>query len=672
MDILAKLEDGVRSVESGNTDALGEVSGGIIGAASVPVMAEETGPGSDVSSETPAEETPVADTSVETVSTAESSAEESPVPAEELVEPGADPLSRAAAEAASRAGETASVEPTPAPAEETSAAPSALMQAHTAVENAKQAFLDSRRKIGLITRSDDSPTVALKESIRNLDALLTAAVPATDGDFAFGISSICMAYESLIRCCNEFATHIGGKRRPSSTEIMRLNLSRQILAQSEKELGAFNILKGQFISGARGVGDSWTDILYSVRSEELNRGELETVGAGTSTIYVRTEADGSKRYIKPEEKLAANPEYATVFQMYAEQSPAAKTLIQSLYELPDAEIQAMDTNFDMIFNNVLFGQRQATKAGLAQEIRDIVTISWFRKLDDDTLMDFCKFVQKKRQEFETAQSAGIEAGKTISDRNVSSTRVAESLGMGDIVARSETVMITREDGTMSRANSMAEAKGVSIGNLGAKAFQDGDLVTLSPDAAKQLFELQIFDLITGQVDRNAGNYLAEYSVEILDEVRERPLAGSRIESVAPEVAHNRMRYTITSITGIDNDMAFGTKLLEEFDSQNMRQLTQNGLVSIPFLPQDFYDRLMDPALGDILKFGQLDLRSDDEIKALLTRLEQVRQTLKILVNSGKIQIIGDKSEWDRIVRERINSLSNKDEYAPSYASLALV
>ncbi len=661
------LESSVNSIDDDTFDEE-TAAGSSIGAAPVPVVAQ-------TQAETPA------------------------VPEEEILAPGSDPLSMAAtesalAEEAAPAPETAGISTAAAPASATaeesapapettgteyaSAAPAPgidMAQAHSAVENAKQQFLNSKRKFGLITRSDDAPTVSLKNAIRDLSDLLSADVPEAEGDYGFALESICQAYQRLIKNCNDFAAYINSRRKPSSTERTRYDLSKQILAQSEKELGIFNLVRGQFIAGSRSTGESWTDILYSVRSEELNRNAVEKKGGGTSILYVRTNEDGSQDYIKTEEKLISDRHAVSeLMDLFAGQSDEAAKLAEEYHNIPEKFKQAMDDIIMELASCVDLSELQSggrsSRERIAHSIRASINVTWLTKRSDSLLVDLGIFISKKKTEFGVSDEAGITPGSTISDRNASSTRVAEALGMGNVVARSETVMITNEDGSTTRANSMEGAPGVQVGALMNKAREIGAEVTMTPEAAKALFELQVFDMITGQVDRHGGNYVAEYSVEILDEVNDVQAPSDQMQELAPQLAGKKVRYILHNVKGIDNDMAFGTRDFDQISRANpkIRPLIGRGLPAIPFLPRDYYERLMDPDLGGVLRFGQLDLRTDEEISAMLGRLEQVRQTLRILVNSGKLMIVDGEDEWERVVNERLELLKNRDIYARSYVS----
>ncbi len=129
------------------------------------------------------------------------------------------------------------------------------------------------------------------------------------------------------------------------------------------------------------------------------------------------------------------------------------------------------------------------------------------------------------------------------------------------------------------------------------------------NAVSQIFQIQIFDYICGQVDRHIGNF------------------------------HGIVKNgEIVGIKGIDNDMSFG--LLSSNDLRNanaeevgynyLRPLTVSLLMGIP---TSFANRIMalnreyiDQVLGDILDKEELDALEDrlNMIKDRISRLPRMR------------------------------------------------
>ena len=541
----------------------------------------------------------------------------------------------------------------------------ALVTAHQAVLQNMNSFVATKRKFGLITISDYPEVAGVKEAIINLNELLTQDVAKGDADYAFELETICLAYEKLTRCCQECITFINGKQKQSKKEISLRQMAQAMIPQCKKELGQFNLVKGMYISGEKIDGDQWTDILYSLRSEEVDQTKLRTVGAGTSNLIIRTNDDGSEDYIKIEERLrekvSKDKLVSRYIRMYMEYGgKEAQTLIKTMAK--DVDIASFVENVLLAFGGGIPAEKDQIKSLIGKVytmagIDENAMMRYFKSEKD--LLDFSLFFAKKQNEYKTAvHKAKIDREETISDRNVSSSRLADRFGLGDIMAKSETIMVKRPDGSTVRANSMEGVKGDNVIEMakivdGVKKLdpQKPELarfyhkeIVISGKAAKQLMDLQILDLIAGQIDRHTNNYMAFF-----DDSTDKIL--------------------IEGIKAIDNDMAFGqTKSKEvQFGESFMTPLADTfGSISVPCISQELYDRIMTPGIDLAMRFDQLDLRSQSEINSLIERFLFVRKQISELVGQGRIIVIKDENEWETVFKERLISLKNEGLLSRNY------
>lgn len=207
----------------------------------------------------------------------------------------------------------------------------------------------------------------------------------------------------------------------------------------------------------------------------------------------------------------------------------------------------------------------------------------------------------------------------VSCRNVATSRVAELLGVGNLVAKSESVVITDNYGNSFTGNLMQSAKGgksaaadaaeSKIGegsNEMSKGSKNGGYqikTAVSGGFQRDLCNLQILDCVCGQIDRHRGNYLVTQNDD----------------------------GEMTGLQGIDNDAAFG--LNEDnlmADSERSTRSVVNketGLMQLPFVDADLASRIESidaSALEYILK----DLLSAEEIKATVIRFNKIKQAIK--------------------------------------------
>ena len=248
---------------------------------------------------------------------------------------------------------------------------------------------------------------------------------------------------------------------------------------------------------------------------------------------------------------------------------------------------------------------------------------------------------------EEEDTAGIEAGEAISNRNVSTSRMANRLGMSGMIAKSETVLIRKDDGLVVRTNSMEGVKGMTMGELEQYANAEGITLKLSDNAIKQLYQLQVFDLICGQIDRHMNNYIPSYEVTGENE------------------------YTITSVKGIDNDLSFGPLLTSvRGHGQQKGFIDKMGRITIPFLPKDFYDSVM-AYTPWMARYDQMDIRSQAEIEALGLRITETQRELTQLVSEGKVKLLNSEGEWEE-ARDEIIEMQRQRKLGNSYVPIQMI
>ena len=536
----------------------------------------------------------------------------------------------------------------------------ALVTAHQAVQQTMDAFLNTKRKFGILTVRDRPEVAAVKDAINLITNLLKQDVSQIETKYALELQTICEAYENLIRRCDEYQRFFSGLKKPSDKYIALSEMSSQIARQCEKELGQFKLVKGLYIKGQRQDAKKWIDILYSARTDEIDEKNLETVGGGTSKVYTLKHSKGVD-FIKNEEKLAMGTDIPSLIQLFGEigeeEKRAGSLILEAKNRKAIIDAIAMMRSVYGVYasKKAIIPETDVKGPVLSSENSDILK----SLIGDDLAFELVEFCEKKQHEFDIATAeAGIRPGQTISDRNVSTSRVAEKLGLSEIVAESKTISITRDDGSVIRSNSMEGVVGPTIKSMGEliqavkdpgnEKFYDKRIV-FSGKAVSQLFELQILDLITGQVDRHENNYMVFFE-------------------------NGDTSILITGIKGIDNDMAFGEKGAEF--AQNGGNILNpivdsKGRIGIPFITKALYDRLMTPGLDLIMRYDQMDLRNQEEINALIARFSYVRNQIRELHEQGKLEVITDLKDFEQKYMDRLKKLNESGELAMSYFGAAL-
>ncbi len=215
------------------------------------------------------------------------------------------------------------------------------------------------------------------------------------------------------------------------------------------------------------------------------------------------------------------------------------------------------------------------------------------------------------------KTAKIKEGSNISRRNAATSRLANMLGIGDLIVGSKVTNITI-DGKNMTGIMMDEAKGASYLQY-SRNLKEGEKMQYSGDAFRKLLNLQIFDIICGQIDRNAGNYMTTIT-DVGNGVKE-----------------------IDSIVGIDNDICFGTLKHADIEDKGregyhkIRNFATNDMLFVPHIDLTFARSVL--ALNPAIACYMLsDILTKKEQSAFSDRLVSVQQALRrfmLIANSSR-------------------------------------
>lgn len=231
-----------------------------------------------------------------------------------------------------------------------------------------------------------------------------------------------------------------------------------------------------------------------------------------------------------------------------------------------------------------------------------------RQLIEADLENWKEFAKGVSQKFVTvdtalAESLLLDRNADMTARNFASERVAELLGQKGLIVRNRDAIVVNEDGVQKKGFIMDQAEGVPAYRMREMAMELGYEVHFTAEAQKKLLNFQIVDMITGQVDRHAGNYFVQYDRD--DEAK---------------------TLTVKGVTGIDNDFAFGRSV--QMYSENTGSIfTDDGKYKFGMMDKEMYQTLMSmsPELLATNLEGVIEPRYMDALKE---RFETVRQRLK--------------------------------------------
>ena len=204
-------------------------------------------------------------------------------------------------------------------------------------------------------------------------------------------------------------------------------------------------------------------------------------------------------------------------------------------------------------------------------------------------------------------SAKIKEGSEVSKRNVVASRIAKLLQIPNSVAHSEMTEII-VNGKKMRGILMDQAPGKELSTIHMMNMEKK--IRYSVNAFKQLMCLQVKDLLTGQVDRNAGNIM--------------------FQSSKSEEDPNTI--VLDSATGIDNDMCGGELQYQtilkrgEKGWNRIRNIEHKDGLAIPALDPLFVKNILE-ITPEMLNYQLVDLLTKEERQAMIDRLKGIQKAL---------------------------------------------
>lgn len=346
---------------------------------------------------------------------------------------------------------------------------------------------------------------------------------------------------------------------------------------------------------------AWADMLRHERAEQIDfdaeKIKTSMEGAGTSDI-IKFEWQGKTYYFKAEENMATGS-----FSELAHKTAVEQDLDRKLFE-----------GFSRAVNDTIQSEQGVR---LWENMRDIFN---YMRADVAHLLDkkvsplnafirsipklhrpqfrqfFLEAYKKENCRSIAGENAHIKEGRNLSRRNVATSRLAELLGIEDLIAASRTVVI-KKDGRRIRGNVMDQAKGQEESAI--KRVKS----TYSEEAEDQLICLQYFDLICGQIDRHYGNFLLDTEVKSEGEGK-----------------------TINGICAIDNDMSFGNMDFE-MAAKGVNRLRRLRRDMVKLMPEKFKSSVLalEPSIAGLLL---RDLLEPDELKSLENRIKGLQEYIR--------------------------------------------
>ena len=520
------------------------------------------------------------------------------------------------------------------------------------------------RKSSVTNDTGDKLYMAAIESLKRVNSEIRGGFTNSPKENQEKLVGACSLYRQLIESCSRYIS----RNHLTYWAKRRCELVTKVLDQAQKDLVSLEGVRTDFctLPPEEQASKTWRGLLSDSRSlhisvknfaaiKEKNKvkggqaSEVVTLSGGNATVknaHGESIPLNETFFFKPEDeidlsqKTTAQKISANVMARYSKLTSNDKKIILQWCAsgnsfVPDKVMKKLSTEGKAAIQNILSNMK-----GTQTTIDELLT------------------------------PMGISDQKVnMTRRNVATSRVAALLGLGNLVAESQTAEITDEStGQTMRGNVMkksryttsgAEYRGkhmMKIEKNDAKAFGEGREIDMSLNMnvtggfQRDMCNLQVLDAICGQQDRHENNFFVG-SVGKNDDQK------------------------LSGVQGIDNDGAFGmgdNSLKQRPEGHAAAIYDKNGNMSIPFMDKNLAQRieLLDP---ETIRFALKDLLTDDEINATIRRLDKTRKAIEKQRMEDPSRLLED-DEWNddtaqRLIDDswekigRFNSIDNGKEAA---------
>ena len=390
---------------------------------------------------------------------------------------------------------------------------------------------------------------------------------------------------------------------------------------------------------------TWYDALHYERAVILNLNneegvQMEKEGAKASEGYKLTVKKDKKVYhFQKSEKVAS-----------ANDQEAVKDFYEKLEAEPDFKEKVLKPIFDGLSKDAakedFYGQPFYLFFSMLAKIKPASILNKLVATDSNAKEAIRALDKKQKEEagaylvrfakhmFQRtlAVQSEIENGRKLTDRHVATSRMAELLGLQNMICDSRTAYVRDKD-KFIQGNLMEDTEGKESKDLIEEAKEKGLEIGYSEAVISQLFSLEIFDVICGQHDRHHGNF-----------------------HFTTETKGGKM--LLTGVRGLDNDMSFGTldQIPKNRSRNQMKPVTQTSLRGLPI---NLVNAIMNLDKKETISFILCDILEQDELDALWSRIKGVQEEIKKLPGlvqdqeTGRYQYTDKEDQDDRLRQLKI-------------------
>ena len=378
----------------------------------------------------------------------------------------------------------------------------------------------------------------------------------------------------------------------------------------ERVPGLAQDLRAEILASGEDIPLTLRDIVIEAQQVKTFHieGQQQNVGQGASDV-IRL-GEGDKFFYFKEDEILKNFEESAKEVLPLLENAQLRELIRNFLERVCANqdfdnVSRLNYFGEMInFVNEQDGSIIEVKFG---EFRSLFPVE-IREMILSNFENWKVFAKQMSKRYTTMTKTGgndllLDTGANMTARNFASERVAELFGQKGLIVRNREAVVVEEDGVQKKGFIMEQAQGVPAVQISRLGAELGYEIHFTGDAQKKLLNLQIIDNIIGQADRHMNNYFVQYKRD--DTAR---------------------TLTVTGVTGIDNDFAFGRS--EQIGAENTDAvLSWGGVYQYSMMDKQMYENLMSVS-PELLATNLEGVIEPQYIDALKKRYEKIRQALR--------------------------------------------
>ncbi len=520
------------------------------------------------------------------------------------------------------------------------------LKAYYKLQTESNTLINNKRSGSSGQTKDDSVLMQnVKESLGAITKFYTdTPIPASEEDFNAQLTQLQSDYKTLQNNCQIYlnARHSFWKGIIRGEGYRRYKMVQAAQTKAYVELALLKNRAHLIYNDFKDVTDDadrplWVNVLAEARTSYLDlsqeeTGKVEYTGGNCNSVIKITQQTGTVAFIKEETRNIPAAKYTDAYiekllnsdlgQKFLKENNLVEKDLKDIINALSTMFSRKDSKLvDRFFNNwgpKTYSAKDMKKEDVINKMNDYFreeTTTIYNKVTNlldkkktklgyDIFGEFAEYFYLHNLSHNIAKdNVKMEKGASITNRNVATRRLAELLGVPELVPATQKVKYKNQNGKDRYGIIMAQAKGEELYEVNEKIkkktykYKYNDLVFL------QMNTLEILDVIAGQTDRNNSNIYAEF-----DE-----------------------KNKVTNIRAIDNDMSFGKLTYNDIKKTKRRFLNaledKDGFCKLKVVDKRLYDSLM-VLTDEMVDYVFADLLFKDELKALKDRIKCVKKLLK--------------------------------------------